>query len=133
MSTERSALTRFPAADGTVFLCRKDAVMRSAVGFLILCLANATAFAQAVDPPKSAEQIKDIEGRVPIGATCLRLGRCHPYVEAGMARHMRTSGHRAPTIPLQDPGSSQWAARAGEATESRIPWRSRVPRASPAP
>jgi hypothetical protein len=45
--------------------------MRGAVCLLVLCLAG-SAFAQAVEPPKSAEQIKEIEDRVSYWrTTCL--------------------------------------------------------------
>ena len=46
--------------------------MRGAVCLLVLCLAAESAIAQVGEPPKSAEQIKEIEDRVSNWrATCL--------------------------------------------------------------
>ena len=46
--------------------------MRSIACFLALCLANATAFAQPLDPPKSPQQIQEIDDRVTYWrTTCL--------------------------------------------------------------
>ena len=81
--------------------------MRSVVGVLILCLANATAFAQALDPPKSAEQIKDIETRVSYWrTTCLDDWDAATHMSK---KEWRTTCERVAIerrqFLLQDPGS----------------------------
>jgi hypothetical protein len=88
--------------------------MRGAVCFLALCLAAEAAFAQAVEPPKSAEQIKEIDDRVSYWrTTCL--------ADWDAATHMtrkewRTTCERVAVerrqFLLQDPGSFTMGGKA---------------------
>ena len=100
--------------------------MRSAVCFLVLCLAAEPVFAQAAAPPnpitlppssplalspplsgeKSPERIAEIKGRVAFWLkTCLEdWDAADPYDAEGMANHLRTGGGRARTIPTHKPG-----------------------------
>ena len=83
------------------------ALMRSIACFLVLCLANATAFAQTLDPPKSAEQIKEIEDRVSYWrTTCLEDwdAATHMSRKEWRATCERVAIERRQFL-LQDPGS----------------------------
>ena len=81
--------------------------MRGAVCFLVLCLAAESAFAQAVEPPKSAEQIKEIEDRVSYWrTTCLEDWDAATHMSR---KEWRTTCERVAVerrqFLLQDPGS----------------------------
>ena len=81
--------------------------MRSFACFLVLSLANATADAQVVQPPKSAEDIKEIDERVAYWrTTCLGDwdAATHMTPKEWRTTCERVAAERRQFL-LQDPGS----------------------------
>ena len=81
--------------------------MRGVAYFLTLCLASAPAYAQALDPQKSPQQIKEIDERVSYWrTTCLADwdAATHMTRKEWRTTCERVAGERRQFL-LQDPGN----------------------------